>query len=101
MRKHKTKLNPKFPHQPLPKHYFHNPTPPHTPLPLHHQIQHHTPQILPQNPFNLKPIHNQQPILQMNILPHNFFLFTNPHTNLTNLLYPTNHPKYPLIQPTQ
>ncbi|WP_398570892.1 sigma 54 modulation/S30EA ribosomal C-terminal domain-containing protein [Staphylococcus aureus] len=58
-------------------------------------------QIIPSKQFTLKPIHSQQPLLQINLLPHHFFLFTHTQTHPTTILYPPKHAKYRFIQTTQ
>ncbi|WP_391556846.1 sigma 54 modulation/S30EA ribosomal C-terminal domain-containing protein [Staphylococcus saprophyticus] len=58
-------------------------------------------QIIPPKNFTFKPIHSQQPLLQIHLLPHHFFIFTHPQTHPTTILYKTKHPKYPFIQTTQ
>ncbi|NEU03121.1 ribosomal subunit interface protein, partial [Escherichia coli] len=44
---------------------------------------------------------SEEAILQMNMLGHNFFVFTNAETNLTNVVYRRNDGKYGLIEPTE
>lgn len=57
--------------------------------------------IVRQKRFNLKPMDSEEAILQMNMLGHNFFVFTNAETNLTNVVYRRNDGKYGLIEPTE
>ncbi|MDG4657176.1 ribosome-associated translation inhibitor RaiA [Ectobacillus antri] len=48
--------------------------------------------------FDLKPMDAEEAILQMNMLGHNFFVFTNAHTNETNVVYTRRDGKYGLIE---
>ncbi len=65
------------------------------------EIEDDSPEIVRQKRFNLKPMDNEEAILQMNMLGHNFFVFTNAETNLTNVVYRRNDGKYGLIEPTE
>ncbi len=47
--------------------------------------------------FNLKPMDAEEAILQMNMLGHNFFVFTNAETNETSVVYKRKDGKYGLI----
>ena len=49
--------------------------------------------------FNLKPMDSEEAILQMNMLGHNFFVFTNSDSNSTNVVYRRNDGKYGIIEP--
>lgn len=49
--------------------------------------------------FNLKPMDSEEAILQMNMLGHNFFVFTNGDTNSTNVVYRRKDGKYGIIEP--
>ncbi|WLR41484.1 ribosome-associated translation inhibitor RaiA [Bacillus carboniphilus] len=51
--------------------------------------------------FNLKPMDSEEAILQMNMLGHNFFVFTNAETNKTNVVYVRKDGRYGLIEPTE
>ncbi|WP_374719354.1 ribosome hibernation-promoting factor, HPF/YfiA family [Parageobacillus toebii] len=48
--------------------------------------------------FSLKPMDSEEAILQMNLLGHNFFIFTNAETNRTNIVYRRKDGKYGLIE---
>lgn len=48
--------------------------------------------------FDLKPMDTEEAILQMNMLGHNFFVFTNADTNETNVVYTRRDGKYGLIE---
>ncbi|AOC92625.1 ribosome-associated translation inhibitor RaiA [Bacillus sp. L381] len=101
IRKHKTKVNRKFREQGLPKHYFENGSAADTNVAVQDEIEDDSPEIVRQKRFNLKPMDNEEAILQMNMLGHNFFVFTNAETNLTNVVYRRNDGKYGLIEPTE
>lgn len=49
--------------------------------------------------FTLKPMSVDEAILQMNLLGHNFFVFTNAETNQTNVVYQRKDKNYGLIEP--
>ncbi|MFH4176410.1 sigma 54 modulation/S30EA ribosomal C-terminal domain-containing protein, partial [Acinetobacter baumannii] len=48
--------------------------------------------------FDLKPMDVEAAILQMDMLGHNFFVFTNADTNETNVVYGRKDGKYGLIE---
>ncbi|MFD3446540.1 ribosome hibernation-promoting factor, HPF/YfiA family [Microbacteriaceae bacterium 4G12] len=48
--------------------------------------------------FDLKPMDVEEAILQMNMLGHNFFVFTNADTNETSVVYSRKDGKYGLIE---
>lgn len=48
--------------------------------------------------FDLKPMDSEEAILQMNLLGHNFFVFTNAETNRTNVVYKRKDGRYGLIE---
>ncbi|MBD8071409.1 ribosome hibernation-promoting factor, HPF/YfiA family [Bacillus sp. PS06] len=49
--------------------------------------------------FNLKPMDSEEAILQMNMLGHSFFVYTNAETNTTNVVYRRNDGRYGIIEP--
>ncbi|MCZ0704136.1 putative sigma-54 modulation protein [Natronobacillus azotifigens] len=49
--------------------------------------------------FDLKPMDSEEAILQMDMLGHNFFVFTNAESGDTNVVYRRNDGKYALIEP--
>jgi len=49
--------------------------------------------------FNLKPMDVDEAILQMDMLGHNFFVFTNTETGQVNVVYKRQDGKYGLIEP--
>ncbi|OCA88255.1 ribosomal subunit interface protein [Bacillus sp. FJAT-27225] len=48
--------------------------------------------------FELKPMDSEEAILQMNMLGHNFYVFTNAETNQTNVVYKRHDGRYGLIE---
>ncbi|MCM3763418.1 ribosome hibernation-promoting factor, HPF/YfiA family [Neobacillus niacini] len=48
--------------------------------------------------FDLKPMDSEEAILQMNLLGHNFYVFTNADTNRTNVVYKRKDGRYGLIE---
>ncbi|HWO77282.1 MAG TPA: ribosome-associated translation inhibitor RaiA [Bacillus sp. (in: firmicutes)] len=48
--------------------------------------------------FDLKPMDSEEAILQMNMLGHNFYVYTDAETNLTNVVYKRKDGKYGLIE---
>lgn len=49
--------------------------------------------------FDLKPMDSEEAILQMNMLGHNFFVYTNAETEATNVVYKRKDGRYGLIEP--
>lgn len=49
--------------------------------------------------FDLKPMDSEEAILQMNMLGHNFFVYTNAETEVTNVVYKRKDGRYGLIEP--
>lgn len=48
--------------------------------------------------FFLKPMDVEEAILQMNMVGHNFFVFSNIENNEVNVVYKRNDGKYGLIE---
>ena len=51
--------------------------------------------------FELKPMDEEEAVLQMNMLGHNFFVFTDAETNETNIVYKRKDGSYGLIETSQ
>src|SRR5699024_5142523 len=49
--------------------------------------------------FDLKPIDSEEAVLQMDMLCHSFFVFTNAESGVTNVVYRRKDGKYGLIEP--
>ena len=52
-----------------------------------------------QSRFDLKPMDSEEAILQMDMLDHAFFVFTNAVSGDTNVVYRRNDGRYGLIEP--
>ncbi|MCU9612973.1 ribosome-associated translation inhibitor RaiA [Caldibacillus lycopersici] len=48
--------------------------------------------------FDLKPMDSEEAVLQMNLLGHNFFIYTDADTNTTNIVYRRKDGRYGLIE---
>ncbi len=48
--------------------------------------------------FDLKPMSSEEAVLQMNLLGHSFFVYTDAETNTTNIVYKRKDGKYGLIE---
>lgn len=57
------------------------------------------PKIVRVKRFSFKPMTNEEAILQMELLGHNFFVFTNANTDEINVLYRRRDGNYGLIEP--
>jgi len=96
IRKYKTKVNRKFRQKGAPKHIF---------AELEKEANEKAEeeeelQIVRTKRFNLKPMDSEEAILQMDMLGHTFFVFTNAETNDTNVVYKRRDGKYGIIEPT-
>lgn len=98
IRKHKTKVNRKFREQGAKKHLFAGGKGA-SEVAVQDDEEIDETEIVRQKRFNLKPMDSEEAILQMNMLGHSFFVFTNAETNLTNVVYRRNDGKYGLIEP--
>jgi putative sigma-54 modulation protein len=56
-------------------------------------------QVVRNKRFNLKPMDTEEAILQMNMLGHSFFVFSNDVTDQVNIIYRRKDGKYGLIEP--
>ncbi|MCM3740219.1 ribosome-associated translation inhibitor RaiA [Oceanobacillus luteolus] len=96
IRKYKTKINRKTRQNGAPKHVF---------AEMEKEIQNEEYddsnefEIVRTKRFNLKPMDSQEAILQMDMLGHSFFVFTNDESGDTNVVYRRNDGKYGLIEP--
>jgi putative sigma-54 modulation protein len=95
IRKHKTKVNRKLREQGAPKFVFSN-LQPEDNSPLDEEDQE---EVVRTKRFNLKPMDSEEAILQMDMLGHSFFVFTDSKTNKTNVVYKRKDGKYGLIEP--
>ncbi|WP_078543862.1 ribosome hibernation-promoting factor, HPF/YfiA family [Litchfieldia alkalitelluris] len=98
IRKHKTKVNRKFREQGSTRSFFTNgesKTAVQEP-----ETESDDFELVRTKRFNLKPMDSEEAILQMNMLGHNFFVYTNASTNSTNVVYRRNDGKYGIIEPS-
>lgn len=94
IRKHKTKVNRKFRQKGSPKYIFADLEQDEKNKEENNEIE-----IVRTKRFNLKPMDSEEAILQMDMLGHSFFVFTNAETNATNVVYKRKDGKYGLIEP--
>lgn len=94
IRKHKTKVNRKFREQGSINDLFKVPENNHN----NQQEEDSEFEIVRTKRFDLKPMDSEEAILQMNLLGHNFFVFTNAETNETNIVYKRKDGRYGLIE---
>jgi len=97
IRKYKTKVNRKFRQEGSPKHIF---------AELEKEARQAKQeeesdeiQIVRTKRFTLKPMDSEEAVLQMDMLDHNFFVFTNAETGKTNVVYKRRDGRYGLIEP--
>ncbi|MBM6616312.1 ribosome hibernation-promoting factor, HPF/YfiA family [Bacillus suaedaesalsae] len=97
IRKHKTKVNRKFRDQGSVKLNFVNGV---EPKGTYQDEDDDELEVVRTKRFDLKPMDNEEAILQMNLLGHNFFVYTNASTNNTNVVYKRKDGKYAVIEPS-
>ncbi|WP_284139274.1 MULTISPECIES: ribosome-associated translation inhibitor RaiA [unclassified Virgibacillus] len=95
IRKYKTKVNRKFRQEGSPKHVF---------AELEKEAsavatETDDIEIVRTKRFNLKPMDSEEAVLQMDMLGHAFFVFTNAVSGDTNVVYRRKDGKYGLIEP--
>ncbi|MDY0393229.1 ribosome hibernation-promoting factor, HPF/YfiA family [Virgibacillus halophilus] len=97
IRKYKTKVNRKFRQEGSPKHVF---------AELEKEANSSVItedddelEVVRTKRFNLKPMDSEEAILQMDMLGHSFFVFTNAASGDTNVVYRRNDGRYGLIEP--
>ncbi|WP_085991353.1 ribosome hibernation-promoting factor, HPF/YfiA family [Oceanobacillus senegalensis] len=96
IRKHKTKINRKIRQNGAPKHAF---------AKMEKEavaVKDETDdelEIVRTKRFNLKPMDPEEAILQMDMLGHEFFVFTNDKSGESNVVYRRKDGKYGLIEP--
>ncbi|MFD1020314.1 ribosome hibernation-promoting factor, HPF/YfiA family [Thalassobacillus hwangdonensis] len=97
IRKHKTKVNRKFRQDGAPKYVFAELEKEANNLPVEEDDS--DLEIVKQKRFDLKPMDSEEAILQMDMLGHNFYVYTNSETNETNVVYRRRDGRYGLIEP--
>lgn len=96
IRKYKTKINRKFRKEGSPKHIF---------AEMEKEARNSKKEdddkieIVRTKRFDLKPMDSEEAILQMDMLDHAFFVFTNATSGETNVVYRRNDGRYGLIEP--
>lgn len=96
IRKHKTKINRKSRQQGAAKHIF-------AEMEKNNRAQavdEESLDIVRTKRFNLKPMDSEEAVLQMDMLGHDFFVFTNANSGNTNVVYRRHDGKYGLIEPS-
>ncbi len=58
------------------------------------------PKIVKTKKFAIKPMHVEEAVMQMDLLHHDFFVFSNAKTQEVNVVYKRNDGNYGLIEPT-
>ncbi|WP_408007856.1 ribosome hibernation-promoting factor, HPF/YfiA family [Pseudalkalibacillus sp. A8] len=102
IRKHKTKVNRKFRQGGPIKFAFANGNgnaAPSTTTLLEEEEDEDEFQVVRNKRFDLKPMDTQEAILQMDMLGHNFFVFSHAESGETNVVYKRKDGKYGLIAP--
>ncbi len=69
-----------------------------TPLPVVEEVS-EVPKVVRNKRFPMKPMHVDEAILQMNLLGHDFFVFTNAESELVNVVYRRRDGNFGLIEP--
>ncbi|MCA1031452.1 ribosome-associated translation inhibitor RaiA [Bacillus timonensis] len=95
IRKHKTKVNRKFRDQGATRTLFANGD---SKVAVQ-EVDEEDYELVRTKRFNLKPMDSEEAILQMNMLGHSFFVFTNADTNTTNVVYRRDDGRYGIIEP--
>ncbi|WP_217588535.1 ribosome hibernation-promoting factor, HPF/YfiA family [Lentibacillus saliphilus] len=95
IRKYKTKVNRKFKKEGAPKHIF---------AEMQNEAKKNETDsdeidIVRTKRFTLKPMDSEEAVLQMDMLGHAFFVFTNADTQQTNVVYRRKDGRYGLIEP--
>lgn len=98
IRKYKTKVNRKFRKDGSPKHVFAELEQEANSIATEEEDDDEL-EIVRQKRFNLKPMDSEEAVLQMDMLGHAFYVFTNADTNDTNVVYRRKDGKYGLIEP--
>jgi putative sigma-54 modulation protein len=92
IRKHKTKVNRKFREKGDVGAMFT------APAAETHEFEEDELEVVRTKRFDLKPMDSEEAILQMNMLGHSFYVFTNADTNRTNVVYKRRDGRYGLIE---
>ena len=93
IRKHKTKVNRKFREREGAGVYFANVTKNGAEVEQEEEFQ-----IVRTKQFDLKPMDQEEAILQMNMLGHDFYIYTDAESDSTSIVYKRKDGKYGLIE---
>lgn len=99
IRKHKTKVNRKFRQEGGPRALFKEQFDSAPAVQLYEEED--DLQVVRNKKFTLKPMDIEEAILQMNMIGHNFFVFSNMDTEEVNVVYKRADGKYGLIEPAR
>lgn len=94
IRKHKTKVNRKFRERGNTKEFFANVAG----NGAAQDEEENDLEVVRTKRFDLKPMDSEEAVLQMNLLGHSFFVYTDADTNSTNIVYRRKDGKYGLIE---
>ncbi|WP_433744748.1 ribosome hibernation-promoting factor, HPF/YfiA family [Falsibacillus pallidus] len=100
IRKHKTKVNRKFREKGSPGEFFASLDDPSTGAVTEKKEDDQDMEIVRTKQFDLKPMDSEEAVLQMNLLGHSFFIYTDAESNATNIVYKRRDGKYGLIETT-
>ena len=92
IRKHKTKVNRKFRDREGAGVYFATVTKNGA------EVEEEEYQVVRTKQFDLKPMDQEEAILQMNMLGHDFYIYTDAESDATNIVYKRKDGKYGLIE---
>ncbi|MFF5996791.1 ribosome-associated translation inhibitor RaiA [Lysinibacillus sp. KU-BSD001] len=95
IRKHKTKVNRKFREREGAGLHFANIVQPGAEVEQEEEYA-----IVRTKQFDLKPMDQEEAILQMNMLGHDFYIYTDAESDSTNIVYKRKDGKYGLIETT-
>ncbi|MBM7648801.1 ribosomal subunit interface protein [Bacillus ectoiniformans] len=98
IRKHKTKVNRKFREKGEPSDYFASVAADPAAMPTVQDEETEDLEIVRTKQFDLKPMDSEEAVLQMNLLGHSFFIYTDADSNGTNIVYKRSDGKYGLIE---
>ena len=56
-------------------------------------------EVIKHKKFKMRPMHVEEAILQMNMLGHKFFMFSNAETGETNVVYMREDGNYAVLEP--
>ncbi|MGN7359313.1 ribosome hibernation-promoting factor, HPF/YfiA family [Paenibacillus sp. SAF-054] len=101
IRKHKTKLNRKFRQEGSLKTLFTDEAAAGLVTAEQTEEEHDDLEVVRTKRFTFKPMDVEEAILQMNMVGHNFFVFSNIDTQEVSVVYKRNDGKYGLIEQTE